>query len=75
MALAVLLLAVAYSALQLSLNFGWVFGFAEQLQIALLNASLALLTVLLLTTLIVVGCVRPLLTKPVVHALRGIASN
>lgn len=72
---AVLVLTVGYSALQLSLNFGLVFGFAEQLQIAPLNAALALLTVLLLTTLIVVGCVRPLLTKPVVHALRGTASN
>ncbi|MDF3127507.1 ABC transporter permease [Rheinheimera sp. 1928-s] len=72
---AVLLLTVGYSLLQLSLNFGWVFGFAELLQIAPLNAALALLTVLLLTTLIVVGCVRPLLTKPVVHALRGTASN
>ena len=69
------MLTVGYSALQLSLNFGLVFGFAEQLQIAPLNAALALLTVLLLTTLIVVGCVRPLLTKPVVHALRGTASN
>jgi putative ABC transport system permease protein len=72
---AVLVLTVGYSALQLSLNFGWVFGFAEQLQIAPLNAALALLTVLLLTTLIVVGCVRPLLTRPVVHALRGTAAN
>ena len=48
---AVLLLAVAYSALQLSVRFGWSFGFAAQLQIAPLNATVALLTVLLLTTL------------------------
>ena len=67
----VLVLAVGYSVLQLSLNFGWVFGFAGQLKIAPLHAILALLTVLLLTTLIVVGCMRPLLTRPVVHALRG----
>ncbi|OBP13913.1 hypothetical protein A5320_14655 [Rheinheimera sp. SA_1] len=68
---AVLVLTVGYSALQLSLNFGWSFDFAGQLQIAPLNAILALSTVLLLTTLIVVGCMRPLLTRPVVHALRG----
>lgn len=68
---AVLVLTVGYSALQLSFSFGWVFGFAEQLKIAPLNAVLALLTVLLLTTLIVIGCIRPLLTRPVVQALRG----
>ena len=67
---AVLLLAVAYSALQLSVRFGWSFGFAAQLQIAPLNATVALLTVLLLTTLIVLACVRPLLSRPVVQTLR-----
>ncbi len=72
---AVLVLTVGYSALQLSLNFGWVFGFAGQLTIAPLHAVLALLTVLLLTTLIVLGCMRPLLSRPVVHALRGTVSN
>ncbi|MDR7122420.1 ABC transporter permease [Rheinheimera soli] len=69
---AVLLLTVAYSVLQHSQSLGWSFGFAQQLQIAPLNAALALLTVLLLTTLIVLGCVRPYLTRQVVHALRGI---
>ena len=68
---AVLLLAVSYSALQLSLRFGWSFGFATQLQIAPLNAALALTTVLLLTTLIVLACVRPLLNRPAIQALRG----
>lgn len=68
---AVLLLAAGYSALQLSLQFGWSFGLAQQLQIAPLNAVIALLTVLLLTTLIVLGCLRPLLNRPVVYALRG----
>lgn len=72
---AVLVLTVGYSVLQLSLNFGWVFGFAGQLQIAPLNAAIALVTVLLLTTLIVVGCLRPLLSRPVVHALRGTAAH
>ncbi|MDP2716960.1 ABC transporter permease [Rheinheimera sp.] len=68
---AVLLLAVSYSALQLSLRFGWSFSFAQQLQIAPLHALLALLTVLLLTVAIVLGCMRPLLSQPVVQALRG----
>ncbi|MBU1619323.1 MAG: ABC transporter permease [Gammaproteobacteria bacterium] len=68
---AVLVLAVGYSALQLSQNFGWVFGFAEQLQIAPLNAALALLTVLTLTVLIVLGCIRPLSGRAVIQSLRG----
>ncbi|HEY0923187.1 ABC transporter permease [Rheinheimera pacifica] len=68
---AVLLLAVSYSALQLSLRFGWSFSFAQQLQIAPLHAALALLTVLLLTAAIVLGCMRPLLNRPAVQALRG----
>jgi ABC-type antimicrobial peptide transport system permease subunit len=68
---AVLLLAVSYSALQLSLRLGWSFGFAQQLQIAPLHAALALLTVLLLTAAIVLGCMRPLLSRPVIQALRG----
>ncbi len=72
---AVILLAIGYSTLQLSLQLGWSFNFAAQLQIAPLNAAIALLTVLLLTTLIVVGCVRRLLSQPVVHALRGTATN
>ena len=72
---AVLLLTLAYSTLQLSLQLGWSFSFAQQLQIAPLNASIALLTVLLLTMLIVLGCVRPLLRRPVVHALRGTAAG
>lgn len=72
---AVLLLAVGYSLLQLSDLLGITLPFAAQLQIAPMNATVALLTVLLLTTLIVLGCVRPLLTKPVVHALRGSVSN
>ncbi len=68
---AVLLLAVGYSVLRLSLNLGWSLGFAAQLKMAPLNAALSLLTVLLLTMLIVLGCMRPLLTRPVLHALRG----
>jgi len=68
---AVLLLAVGYSVLQLSLNFGWSFGFAAQLKMAPLNAALSLVTVLLLTMLIVLGCMRPLFNRPVLHALRG----
>jgi len=67
---AVLLLAVSYSALQLSQGSGWSFGLAQQLQIVPLNAALAFLTVLLLTTLIVLGCVLPLLRQPMVQALR-----
>jgi len=73
--LAVLLLTVGYSALQMSLQLGWGFGFAEQLQIVPLNAILALSTVLLLTCLIVLGCLRPLLVRPVGFALRGTALN
>lgn len=68
---AVMVLAVGYSALQLSLRFGWSFGFATQLNIAPLNAALALTAVLLLTTLIVLACVRPLLSRPAIQALRG----
>ena len=68
---AVLLLAVGYSVLQLSLHLGWSFAFAGQLQIAPRNALVALFTVLLLTTLIVVGCLRPTLRQPVVQLLRG----
>ncbi|MGP9802768.1 hypothetical protein [Rheinheimera sp. NSM] len=68
---AVLLLAMSYSALQLSLRLGWSFNFAQQLQIAPLHAVLALLTVLLLTAAIVLGCMRPLLSRPAVQALRG----
>lgn len=67
---AVLVLALTYSALQLSARFTVALPFASQLQIAPLNAALALLTVLLLTTLIVLGCVRPLLSRPVVQTLR-----
>ena len=61
---AVLVLTVGYSVLQLSDRFGATLPFAAQLQIAPLNAAIALLTVLLLTVLIVLGCVRPLLTDP-----------
>ncbi|MEH8017187.1 hypothetical protein MN202_08085 [Rheinheimera muenzenbergensis] len=56
--------------LQLSDRVGVSLPFAAQLQIAPLNATVALLTVLLLTTLIVLACVRPLLSRPVVQTLR-----
>jgi predicted permease len=72
---AVLLLTVAYSTLQLSQSFGLSFRFVQQLQIEPFNATIALLTVLLLTTLTVLGCMRPLLRRPIVHALRGTTAN
>ncbi len=72
---AILLLSMVYSLLPLSGHFGWSLPFVTQLEISPGYAALALITVLLLTALIVVVCLRRLLKQPVLQTLRGTAAQ
>jgi hypothetical protein len=72
---AVLLLSMVYSLLPLSGHLGWSLPFVTQLEISPLYAAFALITVLLLTALIVLLCLRRLLKQPVLQTLRGTAAD
>ena len=72
---AILLLSMVYSLLPLSGHFGWSLPYVTQLEILPGYAALALITLLLLTALIVVVCLRRLLKQPVLQTLRGITAQ
>lgn len=72
---AILLLSTTYSLFPLSEHVGWSLPLATQLKISPWYAALALLTVLLLTSLIVVVCLRRLLKQPLLQTLVGTEAN
>ena len=72
---AILLLSMVYSLLPLSGHLGWSLPFVTQLEISPGYAAVALITVLLLTAMIVVLCLRRLLKQPVLQTLRGTTAH